>query len=210
MKTFTGDEKFINNGSETKYSMLDFWRWTLSCIYESTTRGSFAEYIVKIALDHGGINANPSGKTGMEEYDLKGPILRCTGEPARIEVKSTSYFHLNQVLGIVPTQTQQFGIPKKKVLDENGDYPDDAPRQRNNDLYVFAVFNGMNEEENIFDLALWDFYVMPTYEINNDLMYKDRTNIRLKVVQERCKKLSFDELAAEIKDVCNKIEAIKA
>ena len=57
-KTYSGDEPFINNGVETSHSMLDYWQWTLSCIYESTTRGGFAEYIVKIALDDGGINLN--------------------------------------------------------------------------------------------------------------------------------------------------------
>lgn len=204
-KTYIGNEPFINNSVETGYSMMDYWRWTLSCIYESTTRGGFAEYIVKIALDEGGINLNPSGKTGMELYDLVGPKLKSTGKPARIEVKSTSRYHINRKNAIVPTKTQQFGIAKKRTIDERGNFPDSSPKQRNNDIYVFVMFNGDGKGDSFFDLSQWDFYVMPTVEIDNDPVYCDRSNIRLNVVQERCKKLSFEELPTEVIRVCGKL-----
>ena len=115
---------------------------------------------------------------------------------------------MNQVQGLVETKTHQFGIGKKRALDNNGDYPDDAPKKRNNDIYVFVMFNGDGVNDSFFDLSLWDFYVMPTVEIDNDPVYRDRKNIRLSVVQERCRKLSFDQLAAEINRVCNQPDNI--
>jgi len=203
-KLYEGSEKFIDRGVETEHTMLDFWRWTLSCIYESTTRGGFAEFIVKIALDDAGVKKNPSGKTGMDPYDLDGPNINSTKKPSKIEVKCTSRYHLNQIKGLVPTKTQQFGIGKRRVVDEaTGDYPDDAPKKRNNDIYVFVIFNGESIDDSFFDLSLWDFYVLPTKAIDNDPVYKDRANISLKAVQERCRKLAYEELAEELVKVCD-------
>lgn len=39
-KSYKGDEKFKLDGAETSYTMLNFWQWSLSCIYESTTRST--------------------------------------------------------------------------------------------------------------------------------------------------------------------------
>lgn len=206
---YTGDEKFIYNESEQIASMLNFWQWTLSCIFESATRGSVAEYIVKLALDYGYIKENPDGKTGMESFDLLGPEIRSTGEKARIEVKSTGYCHINPHVnpekGYVETKTQQFNIAKKTAADEAGDFKDGAPKQRNNDIYVCAVYNGRQPGEEIFDLSQWDFYVIPTHELNDDPVYHDRQNIRLNVVQERYKKLAFGEVADEVRSVCKSL-----
>ena len=140
----------------------------------------------------------------MDPYDLDGPNINSTKKPSKIEVKCTSRYHLNQIKGLVPTKTQQFGIGKRRVVDEaTGDYPDDAPKKRNNDIYVFVIFNGESIDDSFFDLSLWDFYVLPTKAIDNDPVYKDRANISLKAVQERCRKLAYEELAEELVKVCD-------
>lgn len=206
---YTGKEEFVFNGAKPVASMLSFWQWTLSCIFESATRGSVAEYIVKLALDYGGINKNPDGKTGMESYDLKGPVMKSNGNEARIEVKSTGYFHVNPHVnpekGYKETAKQQFNIAKKTAADETGDFKDGAPKQRNNDIYVCAVYNGKKPGDEIFDLSRWDFYVIPTNDLNNDPVYHDRQYIQLKVVQERYDKLTFDEIADAVRAVCDSI-----
>ena len=125
---FSGDEMFINNGNTTKDSMLGFWQWTLSCIHDSSTRGSFAEYIVKLALDHGGFSYNPEGKTGMEMFDLLGPVIPSTNKKSRIEVKSTGYFRLIPNAGYSAIATQQFNIAKKVPPDETGAYQEGTPK----------------------------------------------------------------------------------
>ena len=38
---FTGEETFVLDGKNTSDTMLGFWQWTLSCIHDGTTRGSF-------------------------------------------------------------------------------------------------------------------------------------------------------------------------
>ena len=204
---FTGEERFVLDGENTSYDMLGFWQWTLSCIYDGTTRGSFAEYIVKLALDHGGFKYNDEPKTGMELYDLEGPKIPSMGRPSRVEVKSTGYFLINPYTGYRRTKGQQFSIKKKKVPDETGDFNENSIAKRNNDIYVLSVYNGKSEEENIFDLALWDFYVLPTFWLNRDPAWRERTSITLSKVQEMCEKKSFEELPGAIADACKLIPA---
>ena len=202
---FTGEETFVLDGKNTSDTMLGFWQWTLSCIHDSTTRGSFAEYIVKLALDYGGYRYNDEPKTGMELYDLDGPVIPATGKNARIEVKSTGYFLINPYTGFRRTKGQQFSIKKKRVPDETGDFQDDSIPQRNNDIYVLTVYNAISQEENVFDLSLWDFYVLPTFWLNQNPKWEDRTSITLKAVQEMCEKNNFRELPEAITSACKSI-----
>lgn len=46
----TGNEQFTDNGIETKHSLIDFWRWSVSDLVSNTTRGILAEYIVGAAI----------------------------------------------------------------------------------------------------------------------------------------------------------------
>lgn len=85
---YDGNEKVILNGEYLDYSMLDFWRWAYSNIHYNMQRGTFADYLVRCALERGGFPTRPEIGTGFEPYDLEGPIIPATGKPARIEVKS--------------------------------------------------------------------------------------------------------------------------
>ena len=206
IKKYTGSEKFIMNDKELPYSMTDFWSWTLSCIHDSMTRGSFAEHIVKIALDNAGYNYNDEPKTGMELYDLDGPVIPATGKESHIEVKHTGYFRYNpHIDDYIETKYQRFSIEKKHVPDKMGDFSEESIAQRNNDIYVFAVYTAKDKTQNIFDLSLWDFYVMPTFQLDQDSYWSNCKSISLKSVQKMCEKCDFNSLPGRIAAACEQI-----
>lgn len=86
---YNGDEKLINYGKYMPYTMQNFWQWAYSNILHNMQRGTFAEFIVRCALEDGNIPTRSETGTGTEPYDLEGPITN-TGKAARVEVKSCS------------------------------------------------------------------------------------------------------------------------
>jgi hypothetical protein len=200
---YNGDEKLINDGAYLPYTMLNFWQWCMSNVKFSMTRGTLAEFIVKCALDKGGYATRSEIGTGIEEYDLDGPIIPSTGKFSRIEVKSSAF--LNSETNHI-SERSSFNIAPAKVLEDN-DYKRGAPQQRNNDIYVFTLYTATNNRCNILDLSWWEFFVLPTYKIEADERLKKQRTISLKVVRELCSTLSFDMLCSEIVTACNKIPA---
>ena len=80
-KLKNGDEKLIYNDKLLKFSLLDFWRWSVSDILSNATRGRLAEFIVAKA-------SNIDIKQIRDEwgaYDLETP------GGIKIEVKSAAY-----------------------------------------------------------------------------------------------------------------------
>lgn len=196
---YNGDEKIIRNGKYMQYTMLDFWKWAYSNIRYNMQRGTFADFLVRCALEDGGLATRTEIGTGFEPYDLEGPIIPSTGNPSRIEVKSAAIL---QAWG--PSSRIAFSIAPARVQ-ENGDIKHNSPQQRNNDLYVFAYYKATDSSANILDLYWWKFYVLPTYKINEDARLSKQKTISLKSVVAMCKELSFDELYDEIKSTCNEI-----
>ena len=47
----TGDEQLAYNEKPLGFSLLDFWRWSVSDILSNATRGRFAEFIVATAVN---------------------------------------------------------------------------------------------------------------------------------------------------------------
>ena len=184
--------------------MLDFWKWAYSNILHNMQRGTFADYIVKCALDRGGVITRQEIGTGLEPYDLEGPIISSTGKVSRIEVKSAAFV---QVWDIKHPERANFSIAPAKTPDDTGDYPRLASRQRNNDVYVFTLYTATDRRRNILDLSWWEFYVLPTYKIEADEKLSKQKTISLKAVKELCPTLSFDMLCDAIIEACRTIPA---
>lgn len=82
----------------------------------------------------------------------------------------------------------------RKAIDDNT-----KVEGHHSDLYVFCHYKASRKEQNILDMGLWDFYVYPTFKIDNDPKLKDKNSISI----YRIKKLgvapvSFDVLYDEI------------
>ncbi len=164
---FTGDEKLILNGKETDYSILQYWRLNLSAILLNMTRGGFAEFLVQCALDRGGFNSLSEFLNGVEAYDITGPIIPALNRNARIEVKSAASVQMDTPDDKEPVSLQdsQLRFSIKKAIDWKGE---DEIARRNNDLYVFCHYTAKYKKDYMLDLKYWDFYVLPTFKIEQD------------------------------------------
>ena len=87
-------------------------------------------------------------------------------------------------------------------------HPDLLRPLRNNDLYVFAHYKATRKSDNMLDLSFWDFYVYPTFKINEniDTSLSDQKTIslrRLQMIGVPC--VSFSELYNQILKVLDEI-----
>lgn len=180
---YNGNENLINDGEYLQYSMLDFWKWAYSNLSHNMLRGKFAEFIVKSALDQNGYCLNPEVQMGIEPFDLNGPMLPFGNRQARLEVKCSAYLQAWEIRhpekgleAINPT----FSIAPAKLPDKDGDFNDAAPRQRNNDVYIFSIYTAKSRRCNVLDLSWWEFYVIPTFILDSNPELKERKTISLK------------------------------
>lgn len=197
---YNGSENLINDGEYLPYSMLGFWQWAYSNLLQNMQRGTFAEFIVKSALDKNGVHENNTMKTGIEPYDLEGPWIPEYGRAAHIEVKCAA---MVQLWDIKHPNRASFSIAPAKLPDITGDFRPEAPRQRNSDLYVFSLYTATDRRRNILDLSWWEFYVCSTNYL--DEKYPEQKTISLEAIRTFCKPCAFDDLYRKISDVCSEI-----
>ncbi len=166
MKMLTGDERFEAGGKPLALTMLDFWRYSFSNIFD--IQGDIAEFVVAKAL---GLD-EPYNKDCWTLYDI--PY-----RGRRVEIKETSYYHSFTEPGKVSRQ-RIFGIGKA-----NSAYEDQSKEnvfERQNDVYIFCVINGDDPESGYtLNLDNWDFYVVPTTVINEKC--GEQKTISLKRIQ---------------------------
>lgn len=201
---YTGDEKLINNNVDLPYTMRSFWQWGYSNLLQNMQRGAFAEYIVHCALQQGNVDTEEERNTTTQSYDLNGPVIPSTGKKSRLEVKCAA---LVQLWDIKHPDRSTFTIRPAVMPDEDGDYNENAPRQRNNDIYIFVVYTATEKTDNILDLSWWKFYVVPTFRIELDPKLRTQRTISLKAVQRLTEPVGFTELCATIRSVCDEIPA---
>ena len=152
---YTGKEKLIFEDKDLGKTMLDFWSWAYSDLIRNLNRGAFAEFIVREAMNTQCGNTPPREgfRISMDAYDLLSP------DGIRVEVKSSAYI---QSWESEHPARISFRIAPAKALDEFGNYSVNSKYARHSDVYVFCVWTAMSREQNILDLALWDFYVLST------------------------------------------------
>lgn len=150
--SYMEDEMFTMDGVPI-LSVLDYWRQ--ECCALVSLQDSIAEFLVSRAL----------GVTKAEN------IVKWTGydvsyKSKRIEVKATSYIHQwnkgnfseNRVFSIAPSNTEWWAIK---------DESERRKLSRQSEMYVFCV-NTQRDYEHFDPLRVdsWEFYVIPTFRIN--------------------------------------------
>jgi hypothetical protein len=170
----TGYEKFVFDNKSLDFDMIDYWKFHYSNIYD--LQDTIAEFIVARALD-----------IDKAQNDQYWTLWDITYRNKRIEVKETSYYHSFNTDGQVSNH-RNFSIRKA-----NGGY--DAENSgnnefcRQNDIYVFCLNIGNTKETSYpLDLNNWEFYIVPTYVINEQC--GDNKSISL----GRIKSLGFEAL----------------
>lgn len=145
----TGQEQFILDGNPVGFSVLDFWAFQHSNIWD--VQEEIAEFIVAKALGQD----LPYNKNGWTLWDMN-------YRGKRIEVKETGYYHSWRTDGKV-SQQRTFGITKAYSLYKNRH----SEFKRQNDIYVFCLNTGETKEaSNPLVLENWRFWVVPTFTIN--------------------------------------------
>lgn len=151
----TGDEAFGGSGaSGTK--LLDYWRWSASCLMDNTARGMLAEFLVATALK-GYVRDFP--RVEWDAYDF---LAHIGGRKLTIEVKSSAKV---QSWAQKRHSALQFGIaPSVKWDAKTGEYSDEALRA---DVYVFCLLaaTGIHEHTAALDTDNWRFRVVPSADL---------------------------------------------
>lgn len=179
----TGNEVLSENGARMKYTLLDFWRWSTSDILSNATRGKFAEFIVGTA-----VGLNPKNlRDEWDAYDLT------TEDGIKIEVKSASYIQCwNQKC----FSTISFSIKPSRYWDAETNMQRGEPKRHAN-LYVFCHLKHKDQNTiNPLKMEQWDFYVLPTYRLDN---YKrSKSSITINSLKKLTEPQKYCELKNEI------------
>ena len=188
MKKIFENTPFVNGNESLGITMLDFWKYQYSNIYDM--QEYIAEFIVGKAL---GIN-EPMNRDGWTLWDID-------YQGKRIEVKQTSYYHSWQekIANGKISQQRTFSITPAftRYKDSTTSY------ERQNDIYVFCLNTGTNEEESYpLDMANWEFYVVPTSVINDNCAPAQKS-ISLGKVRKLVQMTRFEDLKSVIDSYCN-------
>ena len=178
----TGQEQFILDGNPAGFSVLDFWAFQHSNIWD--VQEEIAEFIVAKALGQD----MPYNKNGWTLWDMN-------YREKRIEVKETGYYHSWRTDGKVSLQ-RTFGITKAYSLYKNRH----SEFKRQNDIYIFCLILGETKEaSNPLVLENWRFWVIPTSTINS--LCGDNKTIslgRVKTITNQENGVGYGELRHEV------------
>jgi len=195
-RAFTEADTFTANG-EAAFSVLDFWRYQYCNL--SSMASELAEFIVARAL---GIS-KAENLSYWSAYDM-------SYAGRRIEVKETRYVHAwnrdhvsnARTFSIAPTNNRYWdsGSAQEKKL------------SRQNDVFVFCLNTNKDiEKEDPLNLDYWQFYVVPTFVINQ---YTDsygnpnQKKISLGVVEKLAgKSVPFSDLRNAVDDAIDRVNA---
>ena len=141
-----------------------------------------------------GVNCYPAQGQKVRSYTADGEL--------NSEIKETSYYHSWQekiAQGRI-SQQRSFGITPAYTK-----YKDSTTvLERQNDIYVFCLNTGHNEEEsNPLDMSNWEFYVVPTAVINANCAPAQKS-ISLGKVRKLAPMTRFHDLKNVIDSICDK------
>jgi len=177
----SGAEKFLMNGIEQSFSLIDFWSWNQSDLIENRTRGILAEYIVKNALD-----VKNNDRIEWDDYDL------ITETGLKIEIKSAAYI---QTWAQEKFSNISFDISVNKR----------SKSERKSDFYIFCLLDCKKQNQiNPQDLDQWTFFLVETTEINNVL--NSQSSITLNALRKKLNhfECKYYELKKLIETIGNK------
>jgi len=180
----SGNEPLTFREEKLNFTLLDFWRWSVSDILSNATRGRLAEFIVATATD---IDIN-NVRSEWDAYDL------ITTDGIKLEIKSAAYLQswYQRVLSKI-----SFSTKLARHWDSVTNILSTTP-QRHADVYVFCLLKHEDKATvNPLNLDHWDFYILATAELNS--YTRSQHSITLKSLQKLTKSLSYNEIAENIK-----------
>ena len=174
---------------EKRFSVLDIWRYAYCQLGDDI----IAEFLVAKALEI----EKAENNSYWTAYDM-------SYRKKRIEVKATAYVHAWNKKRV--SQVRTFSIAPSK-----NDYWLDIPQmneeahnlQRQSEVYVFCLNANQDiANHDILDIDQWEFYVVPTYIINeytNKYNNPNQKKIALGVVRTlSAGAVRFDEIRSAV------------
>ena len=181
----SGQEHLTHNDKQLRFTLLDFWRWSVSDILSNATRGRFAEFIVATAM-------NIDVTTLRDEwsaYDLE------TSDRIKLEVKSAAYIQswFQRSLSKI-----SFSIKPSLHWDSLTNIQS-SEKKRHANVYVFCLLHHDDKlTVDPLNMNQWEFYVLGTDEVNN--YPRSQSSITLKSLQGLTKAISYDKLSESIRE----------
>lgn len=185
-----GSEPFQDNSTKLPFTLLDFWRWSVSDILSNATRGRLAEFLVATALDI------PITKVRDEwsAWDLT------TGEGIKVEVKSAAYI---QSWYQSHPSTITFSVKQTKAWDADTNKQANISR-RHADVYVFALLSHKDQDTiDPLNVAQWEFYVLPTEVLN--LRERSQHSITLPSLVKLCQATPYHTIKSAVLKSANRV-----
>ena len=184
-KLKTGDEPLVYHGEALPFTLLDFWRWSVSDILSNATRGRLAEFIVASAAR---IPIKEKAREEWSPFDLE------TEDGIKIEVKSAAYIQtwFQKSLSKISFST------KPALHWDSQTNVQSKTAKRSADVYVFCLLHHDKKQScDPLNLNHWEFYVLSTYELDN---YKrSQHSITLKSLQGLTNAIGYDRLGETIR-----------
>lgn len=151
----SGQERLTLDGQALDFSLLDFWRWSVSDVLSNATRGRLAEFIVATATGFD----RASVRDEWDLYDLKTP------EGIKVEVKSAAFVqtwhkpgHKSSVISFGIKETGDWVSPRAERV---------PGKRRWADVYVFCLLHHTDRHTiDPLDMNQWRFYVVATHTLN--------------------------------------------
>ncbi len=180
----TGDERLTFKNKSLEFSLLNFWRWSVSDILSNATRGIFAEFIVATAAK---IDLN-------KVRDEWGAFDLITSEGIKIEVKSSAYLQtwFQKTLSKISFSTKPAFV-LDIVTNKQSEF-----KIRSADVYVFCLLHHENKQTvQPLNLDHWEFYVLATAELNN--YTRSQHSITINSLKRLTNVIDYETLNDEIK-----------
>ena len=180
----TGNEQLTYNHKSLNFSLLDFWRWSVSDILSNATRGRFAEFIVATASN---IDTTKC-RDEWSAFDLETP------EGIKLEIKSAAYLQswFQRTLSKI-----SFGTRAALYWDSLTNKQSETAK-RHADVYVFCLLHHKNKQTvDPLNLNQWEFFVLATKQLND--YNRSQQSITLKSLNALTAPVCYDKLWDEIK-----------
>ena len=185
------------NAHQSEATILDAWLWCYSDLAEPTNRGNFAEFLVYLALKSDSTVANHYATRkdwdvvdltygrGINSSEFKSDDYFCSSTQYGwgIEVKSSSS---SNSLVKFDLEARQGCVFRSNGWDAIEIY------RRWSDFYILAHYKDDKEfSKNIADMNNWEFFIVPTWQINQD-------SITLSALKKRYDAVGFSHVKREI------------
>jgi hypothetical protein len=180
-----GTERLHDNGNALSFSLIDFWKWSVSDLLSNVTRGRLAEFIVATALQI----PLTTVRDEWSAWDLTTP------EKIKVEVKSASYIQSWRQDNLSKIS---FLVPKTRAWDSESN-KQDKNTKRQADVYVFALLAHLDQSTiDPLNMAQWQFYVLPVEVLNQ--RKRSQHSITLPSLMTLCEAVPYDSIRSAILD----------